>query len=305
MPLFINMDAHRSRSRRFQFVGILIATAFAAAAPRVAWGKGKHHAKQAAAEEAAPAPDAADADAATAPPPADPTSAAAPEAPAPTVPVTALPAVPTRDASGRFQYGPPVPGMGTVTITGDKIRVSFDGRTFGDAPLTICNVPKGDYVVEGTAPDGTQINRPVTIDENGQATVDLGAGMTLAAVAAARQAEARSGRFPLASKIFLGVSGAALGAAVVFGALEWKAHHDYEGSAADQSTLDALSRAGHRDAMIANVGFITCNASLLASGLIALPGLLKGEHPAPEAASVTVAASATSRSAMAGVSLRF
>jgi hypothetical protein len=57
--------------------------------------------------------------------------------------------------------------------------------------------------------------------------------------------------------------------------------------------------------MIANIGFITCGASLLASGLIALPGLLKGEHPASEAGSVTVAASATSRSAIAGVSLRF
>jgi hypothetical protein len=57
--------------------------------------------------------------------------------------------------------------------------------------------------------------------------------------------------------------------------------------------------------MVANVGFIACGASLLASGLIALPSLIKGETPARDAGSVTVTASAAPGAAMAGVSLRF
>jgi hypothetical protein len=167
------------------------------------------------------------------------------------------------------------------------------------------NVPKGDYVVEATAPDGTQISRPVTVDENGQATVDLGAGMIGSAPDATRLAEARSGRLPLASKILLGVSGAALGVGLVYGGLQWKTHHDYEAAPADQAMLDALSRTGHREATVANVAFIACGATLLAAGVIALPSLFKADRLAADAQSVTVTASVARGGATAGVSLRF
>jgi hypothetical protein len=57
--------------------------------------------------------------------------------------------------------------------------------------------------------------------------------------------------------------------------------------------------------MVANVSFIACGAGLLASGLIALPSLLKNERPAPDAGTITVTATATHGSGMAGVSFRF
>jgi hypothetical protein len=280
----------------------LLASALGAGAPSVAWAKGKHAARKSRAESAT----AAD----LTPPPADPASEDADAgsettAPAPAkTPAAPVPAVPMVDASGRVQYGPPGPGTGSVTVKGDRMQVTLDGRSFGIAPLTIYNVPKGDYIVEGTGPDGTEVSRPVTVDDNGQATVDLGAGMIGALSPAERLAEERSRRVPLASKVLLGVSGAALGVGIVFGVLQWKAHRDYE-SAADQATLDALARTGHRDAMIANVSFITCGASLLASGLFAIPSLLKSERPASEAGTVTVTAAATRGAAMAGVSWRF
>jgi uncharacterized iron-regulated membrane protein len=307
MPHFCTIASHsdrrpaRSPRGAVWLAGFLIATALAAGAPRVAWGKGKHHGKKSAAEaDAAPDP-------AT---PAEPAPEAAPEAAAATPtapPALPPPAAPMVDPSGRLLYGPPVPGMGSVTIRGDKMQVSFDGRALGGTPVTIYNVPKGDYIVEGTAADGTQVNRPVSVDENGQAMVDLGTGATggLSPAAAARLADQRSGRFVLASKVLLGVGGAALGVGLAFGILEWKAHRDYEGAPADQATLDALARTGHRDATVANIGFITCGASLLAAGLVALPSVLKRERSTSDAESITVTAIATPGAAMAGAAFRF
>jgi hypothetical protein len=282
-------------------VGVAVAATFAAGAPGAAWGKGKHHGKKDDLE-VVPA-----AEATTTPPEPAPEAAPLnpPPAPTPTAPVAPPPVTPMVDASGRLLYGPPSPGMGSVTVKGDKVQVTFDGRSFGTAPLIIYNVPKGDYVVEGIGPSGTEISRPVSVEENGQATVDLGALQALSAANAARLVEGSSGRLPLASKILLGVGGAGLAVGIVFGVLEWKAHRDYESAPADQGTLDGLAHTGLRDAMVANVGFIACGASLLASGLIALPSLIKGETPARDAGSVTVTASAAPGAAMAGVSLRF
>jgi hypothetical protein len=290
--------------------GLLIATAFGAGAPGIAWAKGRHATKKDVPETTPAAdqtewPDPTPEATPGATPPTAPTASPAPAAsPALAAPPPAAPMV---DASGRLQYGPPGAGMGSVTVKGDKMQISFDGRSFGVAPLTITNVPRGDYVVEGTAPDGTQISRPVSVEENAQATVDLGAGVIggLSASEAARLADGRSGRLPFASKVLLGASAAALGVGIIFGALEWKAHRDYEAAPADQATLDALARSGHRDAMFANVGFIACGAALVASGVIALPSLLKSEHPTPEAATVAFTATAARGSALAGVSLRF
>src|SRR5207247_1163879 len=98
--------------------------------------------------DAAPAPETAPAPEPT-PPTASTVEAPAAEAPPP-LPAARPAPTPTVDASGRLLYGPPGPGTGSVNIKGSNLQVSFDGTPIGKAPLTIYNVPKGDYVVEGT-----------------------------------------------------------------------------------------------------------------------------------------------------------
>src|SRR5262249_20054341 len=149
-------------------------------------------------------------------------------------------------------------------------------------PVTIGSIPPGDYVVEGTLPDGRKVSRPVTIDQNGEAELDLGAFIVTEgqAAQATQAAENEHPRLKMASKILLGVSAAALVTGLVSGALELKTHGEYESAPADQATLDSLSRAGKRDAMMANISFAACGATLVAAGLTALPIFLGSEHPA-------------------------
>jgi hypothetical protein len=213
----------------------------------------------------------------------------------------AAPAEPTPPAA---EPPPPAPVTATVTVKGDKMQITFDGRPFGVAPVTIGSIPKGDYVVEGTLPDGRVITRPITIDDSGDVTVDLGAGLAPEAAAATAQAGSDGHpRLRKASKILLGVSAGALAVGLVFGALELKTHGEYESAPADQATLDSLARQGKREAMIANVSFATCGVALLAASLTALPILLGSEGSTPPPVTVTASASATS--AMAGLSMRF
>jgi hypothetical protein len=276
-----------SQSRRTPlYVSLLVAAAVVAGSPSRALAKSKHSAKKNRAEpaaEAVPAPD--------------------PMAPA----AVPAPPAPGTDASGQQQFGQAGAGTGTLTIKGDKMQVVFDGRPFGLAPVTIASIPRGDYVVEGTLPDGRQISRPVTIDENAEATIDL--GMFLASEAtvaqAAQAADNTHPRLRRASKILLGVSAGALAVGLVFGALELKTHGEYESAPADQATLDSLARTGKREALVANVSFAACGMSLLAAGLTVLPIFLGSEHPTSAPPAVAVTATASAGSAMAGISMRF
>jgi hypothetical protein len=184
------------------------------------------------------------------------------------------------------------------------MTVSFDGRGFGVTPLTICDVPKGDYVVEATGPDGKVVSRPVTIDENTEAVVELAAGViTTALPGAASGAWEPPSRLLRASKIALGVSAGALVVGAVFGVLELKNHSDYESAPPNQATWDALARTGQRDALVANLSFLACGTSLIASGLLALPTFLKSEHAEPTATAFV--SSGAHGSATAGVFMRF
>src|SRR5204863_2192912 len=93
-----------------------------------------------------------------------------PETPEPTGPVP-----PEPDASGHVNFGnPQAEGIGRVTVTsptGEKVQVYLEGRYFGDTPVTIYSVPKGDYIVEGTIPaSGKQLSKPVSVSENEEAT---------------------------------------------------------------------------------------------------------------------------------------
>lgn len=269
----------------------LLATVALLAAPGVAAAKAKGAKKPAAAE-----PKAAEA-------PATPVAATPPPAAAPALPVPPAPS-PT---PGRIEFGPAGAGMGTLVVKGANLEITFEGRELGAAPVTIYNVPKGDYVVEGTTEDGKEVSRPVTIEENAEAMVDLGAVVLEAEAKAKATAAAEDDSHPRlrrASQILLGVSAAALAVGLTFGVLELKAHSDYESAPADQAKLDSLAASGRRDALIANIGFAVCGASLVAAGLAALPSFLHSEHPA--ATPTTTAFTAPTRGgAVAGMSFRF
>jgi hypothetical protein len=200
--------------------------------------------------------------------------------------------------------------MGWVTVSAsaqDNVHVLFEGRDFGIAPLTIYSIPKGDYVVEGIYPDGKHVSRPVTVDENAEATVDLGMGMigALSPVPNGQFSSDGSLRRARISKILLGVSGGMLAVGLIFGILEINDHGNYEGAPSNQSTLDALARSGQRDAMIANIGFVACGASLIGAGIVALPLFLKRESPPSTTTAFSITPGPLRGSGMANLLMRF
>jgi hypothetical protein len=229
--------------------------------------------------------------------------------PSPTAPPpVAAPAIPPAPiaAPTKVSFGPAAPGTGSVTVKGDNMHVAFDGRPIGTTPLTITDIPKGDYVVEGTGEDGKQVSRPITIDEGAEASIDLGAGVISTAPPGAPVVDDGHPRLLKASKVMLGVSAAALVVGAVFGVLELKQHSDYESAPGNQAALDAMARTGQRDAMIANFSFAACGASLIAAGALALPSYLHKEQPAEPTTTAFISAGATTRGmALAGFSMRF
>ena len=262
------------RSGSSRGLAILLAVSTFAGLPTVALAKSKHR-KEAPPAEVAPPPEPAPE---SAPPPPEPPKTSAP----------ALAAGPGAASGNRISYGPPGPGMGAVTIKGDRVQVVFDGRSFGVTPVTIHDVPKGDYIVEGTTADGRSLTRPVTVDESAEVTVELNKGLTGPLDLTAVDADDGSFRLPFTSKLLLGVGAGSLAVGALFGILELKAHHDYE-NATTQSAIDSLSRTGLRDARIANIAFVTAGASVLAAGLVALPAYLRSERPAAVPTAVVVA----------------
>jgi hypothetical protein len=242
----------------------------------------------------------------TAPPPAAPPAMTPPQLPAPALPTpgTAAPANAAAPAPTRVSFGPAGPGTGSVTVRGAGTQVSFDGRPMGTTPLTITDIPRGDYIVEGTDAEGKPVSRPVTIDEGAEAAVDLGAGVIATSAPGAMVVDEGHPKLLMASKVMLGVSAAALVVGAVFGVLELKQHSDYESAPANQAILDSMSRSGQRDAMIANASFAAFGASLIAAGALALPTFLHHEQPAEPTAQAFISTGAHG-SAMAGFSMRF
>jgi hypothetical protein len=273
------------RSHRPGWITILVAASAFAGLPAVSQAKTKK--KKEAAAEVAPAE-----------PPAPEAASTPPPAPAPAV------SAPVPAAAGdRVSYGPSGPGTGSVTIKGDQVRVLFDGRAFGVTPVTIHDIPKGDYIIEGTTADGREVTRPVTVEEGADATVDLGATLTRAQQQAAAAVEDGKFRLPLVSKLLLGVTAGGLAVGAVFGVLELKAHGNYE-SATTQSAIDEYARAGRRDTRIANISFITAGAALIAAGAVAVPAFLRSERSSVVPTAV-VATSGSHVVALTGVALTF
>jgi hypothetical protein len=240
---------------------------------------------------------------------------AVPETPEPTGPVP-----PEADANGHVNFGnPQAEGIGRVTVTsskGDKIQVYLEGRYFGDTPVTIYSVPKGDYIVEGTIPSsGKQISKPVSVSENEEATVELGAAK--APDATAEAGGAASGDFwssemtpkrKMATYISAGVAGAGIIMAVTFAILEKGAESDYEKApAGNQANVDAIAARGRRDAALTDVGLVLAGVGVAGAIVFGYPLVIKPKaektpQPIPTAMVAPILAPGV---AGAGFSMRF
>ena len=72
---------------------------------------------------------------------------------------------PIKDSLGRVHFAA-TSNSGKVTVkapAAEKIQVLLDGRYFGEAPVTIHSVPKGDYIVEGHFPEGKIVSKPLNV----------------------------------------------------------------------------------------------------------------------------------------------
>ena len=221
----------------------------------------------------------------------DPTVPAAPE---PTGPVP-----PEADANGHVNYGnPQAEGLGRVTVKGrstDKIQVYLEGRYFGDAPITIYSVPKGDYIVEGTiVSSGKQVSSPVSVSENEEATIELGTSK----IETPATSTGGSGGFfggdispnrLLATKIFVVVAAVGLVGGITFGILESGAESDYEKTAAtDKNALDSISSRGKFDATMCDLGLALAGVGIAGAVIAGYPMVTKpNAEKAPDATATT------------------
>ena len=218
----------------------------------------------------------------------------------PTAPEPTGPVPPEADANGHVNYGnPQADGIGRVTVkskSGDKVQVYLEGRYFGDAPITIYSVPKGDYIVEGTiVSSGKQVSSPVSVSENEEATVELGGGKieTPPEAAAGTGGAIFSGEISHNRKIVLvtsiAVAAVGLVGGVVFGILEKGAESDYEKtSPAATNTLDSIRSRGNRDALFCDGGFILLGAGIVGAVISGYPLVTKSTaEKAPDAPATT------------------
>jgi len=242
----------------------------------------------------------------------------APEAAAPAGPVP-----PEADAAGHVNYGnPQAEGLGRVTVkskTGDKVQVYLEGRYFGDAPITIYSVPKGDYIVEGTiVSSGKQVSSPVSVSENEEATVELGSGKieTPAVAATGSGGGAFSGEISprrlLLTKVFIGAAVVGLIGTVTFAVLENGSENDYEKCAGCTAAhLDSIRSTGNTYATMTNVGILLMGAGVAGAIIAGYPMVFHSAEKANPNADVTASPQAllmpvvTPGGAGASFSMRF
>jgi len=212
------------------------------------------------------------------------------------------PVPPEADANGHVNFGnPQAEGIGRVSVkseTGDKIQVYLDGRYFGDTPVTIYSVPKGDYIVEGTiVSSGKQVTKPVSVSENEEATVDLGSSKPDTPVVSSGGGSFTLGggdisprRLQVAKVCLIG-GGVFLLGGVTFAILESSAESDYEkASPFNTSNLDAIQARGKRYALLANLGFALAGVAVVGAAIAAYPMFVKSNaEKAPDAKVTTTA----------------
>src|SRR5882724_11009379 len=171
---------------------------------------------------------------------------------------------PPADTFGRVHFGPSsAPDLGRVSVkapSSENVKIFLEGRFFGTAPVTIYSVPKGDYIVEGTYPDGKTVSKAVSVLENDEAVADLtGAHAAVEAVSKKNASmfsdKNISEQRLFAMKAFAIGGGVALVAGVTFGVLEMMKENDYKNSTGTQSQLDNISSTGKTYALLANVGY--------------------------------------------------
>ena len=198
---------------------------------------------------------------------------------------------PTPDTFGRVHFGPSsAPDLGRVTVkapASDNVKIFLEGRFFGTAPITIYSVPKGDYIVEGTYPDGKTVSKAISVLENDEAAADLtGAHAAL---------EPKGGKSMFASKdiseqrlfamkAFAIGGAAALVLGVTFGVLEMRKESDFRNSTGTQAQLDNISSTGKTYALLANIGYALAFVGGVGAAVCAYPLFVK-----PNAEKKTVA----------------
>lgn len=208
---------------------------------------------------------------------------------------------PKQDSLGHVHFASPNgEGLGRVTVNApaaDKVKVFLEGRLFGNAPITVYSVPKGDYIIEALYPNGKQVSKPVTVSENEETTIDLSgpkAASGDSGTGVFNGSEMTPGRKTLMwSFIVAGGVGVVLGA--TFGILELQAENDYQHTPANQQAqLDSIQQRGQRDALIADVGWVLAAVGAVGAAVSAWPlifggGGEKGAAPAGSSSAMVVA----------------
>jgi hypothetical protein len=202
--------------------------------------------------------------------------------PAAAAPVDPKLVPPAPDTFGRVHFGPSSgANLGRVSVKappGDNVKVFLEGRYFGNAPLTIYSVPKGDYIVEGTYPDEKTVSRAVSVSENEEAVADLtGAHVAGAATANAPMfatSEISQSRLT-ATKAFVIGGGVALVLGITFGILEKKKETDYKNAPNDPAQLDSIANTGKTYALLANVGYLLAFVGGVGAAICAYPMFVK------------------------------
>jgi hypothetical protein len=204
---------------------------------------------------------------------------------------------PKADSLGHVHFASPnTEGVGRVAVKAApeaKIKVFLEGRYFGTAPVTIYSVPKGDYIVEATYPNGKQVSKPVSVGGDQETEVDLGGAKALTASGGGSSfftsAEMTPGRM-MWTKIFLVTAGVGVVGAVAFGILELGAESDYN-NAMTQAEQDEIANRGKRYALLTNVGIVVAAVGLVGAGIAGYPLIFKsGEKRMATTLTVTPAA---------------
>jgi hypothetical protein len=228
---------------------------------------------------------------------------------------------PPPDTFGRVHFGPSsAPDLGRVSVkapASDDVKVFLEGRFFGTAPVTIYSVPKGDYIIEGTYPDGKTVSKAVSVLENDEAVADLTGAH--AALVQTSNKKGGGGMFSgkeiseqrqFAMKAFAIGGAAALVLGVTFGVLEMRKESDYRNSRGTQADLDNIASSGKTYALLANVGYALAFVGVVGAAVCAYPLFVKPNAEkktvalAPRPVFVVVPAS-TGSGATGAMSLRF